>query len=82
MPVLQDFQLHALEVFRDVPRLMSNRPEAATATAPAGCFNESKAVEGAFECKRAEARYHAQRLLTYPRWIASTSVVRVTEVWR
>ena len=52
--VLQDFQLHALAVFRDLPGLMPNRPEAATATGPAGCFNESKAVEVAFECKRAE----------------------------
>ena len=67
LPVLQDFQLHALGVFRDVARLIPTRPEAATATAPAGCFNETRTVKAALECKKAEARYQAQRLVTHPR---------------
>jgi len=67
LSVLQDLQLHALGVFRDVPGLMPNRPEAATATAPAGCYNETRTVKAALECKKAEARYQAQRLLTHPR---------------
>jgi hypothetical protein len=67
LSVLQDLQLHALGLFRDVPGLMPNRPEAATATAPPGCYNESTAIKAALECKKAEARYQAQRLLTHPR---------------
>ena len=67
LSVLQGFQLHALRMFRDVPRLMPTRPEAATATAQTGYFNESKAIKAALESKRAEARYQAQRLLTHPR---------------
>lgn len=67
LSVLQGFQLHALGVFRDVLRLKPTRSGAVTATAPAGCFNESKTVKAALECKKAEAYYQAQRLVTHPR---------------
>lgn len=64
---LQDFQLHALGVFRDLPRLKPTCTEDTTAAAPAGCFNETRAVRAACECKKAEAYSRAQRVLAHPR---------------
>jgi hypothetical protein len=67
LSVLQYFELHALGVLRDLPKLKLTRTETITATAPTGCFNEAKSVKVALEGKKAEARYQAQRLLTHPR---------------
>lgn len=65
--VLRELERHALGVFRDLLGLKPTRPEDATAAAPAGCFNEAKAVRAALECNKAEAYYRALRVLTHPR---------------
>ena len=65
--MLQRFELHALGVVRDLPKSKLARTEATMVPAPTGCFNETKTVKAALECKKAEARYQAQRLMAHPR---------------